>query len=184
MGSYVNAGLVRHSLHKQRVARTSPGVWRTARPCPSRFRSPTLTLLVFLGCSMALRDPLNRPMRTRMSGGVAGESGRPLPLCRFPRRPFRAVYRLALDSTQSNLPPPPNLSSRPNCPVFSLSRFMSDAPRTGGILATTPPEVSPCATLQSQLLQKLPTYNFQRTSSSCYTPPPVTPLLRFACAAP
>ena len=32
---------------------------------------------------MTLRDPLNRPMRTRMSGGVAGESGRPLPLCRF-----------------------------------------------------------------------------------------------------
>jgi hypothetical protein len=31
---------------------------------------------------MALRNPLNRPMRTRTSGGVAGESGRPLPLCR------------------------------------------------------------------------------------------------------
>ena len=30
---------------------------------------------------MALRNPLNRPMRTRMSVGVAGESGRPLPLC-------------------------------------------------------------------------------------------------------
>jgi RNA-directed DNA polymerase len=28
-------------------------------------------------------NPLNRPMRTRMSGGVAGASGRPLPLCRF-----------------------------------------------------------------------------------------------------
>ena len=27
---------------------------------------------------------LNRRMRTRMSGGVAGESGRPLPLCRLP----------------------------------------------------------------------------------------------------
>jgi hypothetical protein len=83
MGSYVNAGLVRHSLHKQRVARTVPGVWRTARPCPSCFRSPTSTLLVFLGCSLALRDPLNRPMRTRISGGVAGASGRPLPLCRL-----------------------------------------------------------------------------------------------------
>ena len=35
------------------------------------------------GCSMALRNPLNRPMRTRMSGGVAGVSGRPLPLCLF-----------------------------------------------------------------------------------------------------
>jgi len=32
---------------------------------------------------MALHNALNRPMRTRMSGGVAGESGRPLPLCRF-----------------------------------------------------------------------------------------------------
>jgi hypothetical protein len=72
-------GLVRHSLHKRRLVRTVPGVWRTARPCPSRFRFPTSTLLVFLGCSMTLRDPLNRPMRTRMSGGVAGESGRPLP---------------------------------------------------------------------------------------------------------
>src|ERR1039458_4877320 len=32
---------------------------------------------------MTLRNPLNRRMRTRMSGGVAGESGQPLPLCRF-----------------------------------------------------------------------------------------------------
>src|SRR5215472_289674 len=28
-------------------------------------------------------NPPNRRMRTRMYGGVAGESGRPLPLCRF-----------------------------------------------------------------------------------------------------
>ena len=83
-GSYANAGLVRNSLHKRRVVRTVPGGWRTARPCPSRFRSPTSTLSVFLGCSMALRNPLNRPMRTRMSGGVAGASGPPLPLCRLP----------------------------------------------------------------------------------------------------
>jgi hypothetical protein len=34
-----------------------------------------------------MRNPLNRPMRTRMSGGVAGESGRPLPLCRFYKSP-------------------------------------------------------------------------------------------------
>jgi flavin reductase (DIM6/NTAB) family NADH-FMN oxidoreductase RutF len=32
---------------------------------------------------MALRNPLNRPMRTRMSGGVARASGQPLPLCRL-----------------------------------------------------------------------------------------------------
>ncbi len=29
------------------------------------------------------RNPLNRRTRTRIYGGVAGESGRPLPLCRF-----------------------------------------------------------------------------------------------------
>ena len=40
---------------------------------------------------MALRDPLNRPMRTRMSGGVAGASGRPLPLCRFRVDNFESV---------------------------------------------------------------------------------------------
>jgi hypothetical protein len=34
-----------------------------------------LTLSGFLDYSMALRNPLNRRMRTRMSGGVAGESG-------------------------------------------------------------------------------------------------------------
>ena len=79
---YVNAGLLRHSLHKQRVGRTVHGGWRTARPCPSRFRSSASTLWVFLGCSRVLRSPLNRPMRTRMSGGAAEESER-LPLCRF-----------------------------------------------------------------------------------------------------
>jgi hypothetical protein len=42
-----------------------------------------LTLSAFLACAMTLRNPLNRRMRTRMSGGVAGESGQPLPLCRF-----------------------------------------------------------------------------------------------------
>jgi hypothetical protein len=34
-----------------------------------------LTLSVFLDSSMAKRNPLNRRMRTRMYGGVAGESG-------------------------------------------------------------------------------------------------------------
>jgi hypothetical protein len=32
---------------------------------------------------MTQRNPLNRRTRTRIYGGVAGESGRPLPLCRF-----------------------------------------------------------------------------------------------------
>jgi hypothetical protein len=31
--------------------------------------------LAFRACTMAMRNPLNRRMRTRMSGGVAGESG-------------------------------------------------------------------------------------------------------------
>ena len=33
---------------------------------------------------MVLRNLLNRRTRTRIYGGVAGESGRPLPLCRLP----------------------------------------------------------------------------------------------------
>jgi hypothetical protein len=56
---------------------------KTFRPSLSRFPLFTSIRLVFLGCSAATRNPLNRPMRTRMSGGVAGESGRPLPLCRL-----------------------------------------------------------------------------------------------------
>jgi hypothetical protein len=44
---------------------------------------PTLALSIFLDSSKGWRNPLNRPLRTRMSGGVAGESGRPLPLCRL-----------------------------------------------------------------------------------------------------
>jgi RNA-directed DNA polymerase len=78
-------GVGRTSLHQRRVVRTAPGGWRTARPCRSRFRSPTSTLSGFPDCSPATRNPLNRPMRTRTSGGVAGESGQPLPLCRFQR---------------------------------------------------------------------------------------------------
>jgi hypothetical protein len=79
------------------IVRTAPGGWRAALPCPSRFRSPTLTLLVFLGCSTALRNPLNRPMRTRMSGGVAGESGRTLPHAdtRRAERPLNSSFRFA-----------------------------------------------------------------------------------------
>ena len=61
---------------------------------------------------MTLRNPLNRRMRTRMSGGVAGESGRPLPLCRLfdDRKPtgetpallkHRSPYRCKLSSEVS-----------------------------------------------------------------------------------
>jgi RNA-directed DNA polymerase len=63
------------------------GPWRLANSplCNARYPSLTLTRSVFLDSSMALCNPLNRPMRTRMSGGVAGASGRPLPLCRLCR---------------------------------------------------------------------------------------------------
>jgi len=35
------------------------------------------------GTGVSEPNLLNRPMRTRMYGGVAGEDGRPSPLCRF-----------------------------------------------------------------------------------------------------
>jgi len=78
-----NLGSIRISPHKRRAVLTARGAWRIAPLCNALYRSLTLPLSVFLDFSMALRNPLNRPMRTRMSGGVAGESGRPLPLCRF-----------------------------------------------------------------------------------------------------
>ena len=52
----------------------------------------TSNRLDFLPCLTVQRNPLNRPMRTRMSGGVAGESGRPLPLCRFSRIPGLGLW--------------------------------------------------------------------------------------------
>src|ERR1039458_9847906 len=44
---------------------------------------PTLTSSGFRLWSCGRLNPPNRRMRTRMSGGVAGEAGRPVPLCRF-----------------------------------------------------------------------------------------------------
>ena len=78
------------SPHKRRAVLTTRGAWRIAPLCNAPYPSLTLTLSVFLAFSMALRNPLNRPMRTRMSGGVAGESGRPLPLCRSSRADWRS----------------------------------------------------------------------------------------------
>jgi Group II intron, maturase-specific domain len=52
----------------------------------SRYPMLTSPRLDFHPCLTVQRNPLNRPMRTRMSGGVAGESGRPLPLCRLSPR--------------------------------------------------------------------------------------------------
>ena len=52
-----------------------PGAWPTVPPCTSRRPPNTSTRLAFRACTLALRNPLNRRMRTRMSGGVAGEAG-------------------------------------------------------------------------------------------------------------
>jgi Group II intron, maturase-specific domain len=68
---------------KTQAVHTVLGVWRTVRRWPSPYPMLTSPRLGFLLCSMGQRNPLNRRMRTRMSGGVAGENGRPLPLCRL-----------------------------------------------------------------------------------------------------
>jgi RNA-directed DNA polymerase len=69
--------------HKRRAVLTARGDWRKAPLSNTRSLSLILTRLVFLDSSMTLRNPLNRRMRTRTYGGVAGEGGRPFPLCRF-----------------------------------------------------------------------------------------------------
>src|SRR5215472_2273728 len=47
--------------------------------------------------------PPNRRMRTRMYGGVAGESGRPFPLCRFAVKPTkRGVLERDLGDTTAS----------------------------------------------------------------------------------
>ena len=73
--SYVISGSAGTSPHKRRAAHTALGIWRTARPCLTRFLLLTSIRLVSLACSLAMRNPLNRRMRTRMSGGVAGADG-------------------------------------------------------------------------------------------------------------
>src|SRR6266487_7066468 len=74
------------SRHKPPAVPMAPGAWPTARPCSLHSRLLTSMLSVFLGCwTCSSSTELNRRMRTRMYGGVAGESGRPLPLCRFGR---------------------------------------------------------------------------------------------------
>jgi hypothetical protein len=47
---------------------------------------------------MAMRNSLNRRTRTRIYGGVAGEDGRPSPLCRFLDWNFELTAELALRS--------------------------------------------------------------------------------------
>jgi hypothetical protein len=71
--SDVNWGSVRISLRKRRAVLTALGDWRIAPRCNTHYPSLSLTLSVFLGCSMALRDPRNRPTRTACRVAWQGE---------------------------------------------------------------------------------------------------------------
>ena len=52
-------------------------------------------------------------MRTRMSGRVAGESGRPLPLCRFICMPlYREEERMKLMMDEASGRPPDSFETR------------------------------------------------------------------------
>src|SRR5216684_1747513 len=82
-GSYVISESVGTSPHKRRAAHTALGIWRTVPPSLSRFPLLTSIRLVFLGCSMPMRNPLNRRTRTRIYGGVAGADGLPSPYADF-----------------------------------------------------------------------------------------------------
>jgi RNA-directed DNA polymerase len=73
--SCVSSGSVGTSPPKRRVAPPALGIWRTARLWPSRFPSLISMRLVPHACSMAMRNPLNRRIRTRRYGGVAGADG-------------------------------------------------------------------------------------------------------------
>ena len=64
------------AIHSDRAAEVSSG--RSSRASDegiTRSPLPTLTHSIFLDSSTDWRNPLNRRMRTRISAGVAGESG-------------------------------------------------------------------------------------------------------------
>jgi hypothetical protein len=67
--------LVSNTYRPMRVAPTALGIWRTVRPCLTRFPSLTSIRWVSLACSMAMPNPLNRRTRTRLYGGAAGADG-------------------------------------------------------------------------------------------------------------
>jgi len=73
--SYTNGMSARPLPLKLLAVPTAHGVWLTARLGPLPFRLLASTLSVFRDCSRSSSTKLNRRMRTRMSGGVAGESG-------------------------------------------------------------------------------------------------------------
>jgi hypothetical protein len=64
----------RSSLLKRRAARTTRGGLRNLPACTSHCPMPVAHRLDFHPCLTVQRNPLNRPMRTRMSGGCAGKN--------------------------------------------------------------------------------------------------------------
>src|SRR5438552_6437891 len=115
------------SRHKPPAVPMGPGAWPTARPCSPHFRLLTSMLSVFLGCwTCSSSTELNRRMRTRMYGGVAGESGRPLPLCRFSR--LLLLRRVFLDRLLHHVV---ELSRNLRCVVLFFDRYTAPDERVG-----------------------------------------------------
>src|ERR1035437_5514154 len=77
-----------------------PGVWPTARPCSPHFRLLTSIRSVFLGCwTYSSSTELNRRMRTRMYGGVAGRVGDHSPYADLPAN--RKVIAMIVNMSDS-----------------------------------------------------------------------------------
>jgi RNA-directed DNA polymerase len=81
--NFANGGWAKTWRRKPPGVPTARGASPTRPPWPSLCRMLTLPSSVFRLWSCGQLNPPNRRMRTRMSGGVAGETGRPVPLCRL-----------------------------------------------------------------------------------------------------
>jgi hypothetical protein len=79
---------------------TARGASPTRPPWPSPCRMLPLPSSDFHPWSCGQLNPPNRRMRTRMSGGVAGEAGRPVPLCRLRQKAGSSSQR-CVQSLQS-----------------------------------------------------------------------------------
>ena len=76
MGSCASGTSALTSRLKPPAVPMDHGASPTVRPCRLRFRLLTSMRSVFLDCwTRSSSTELNRRMRTRMYGGVAGESG-------------------------------------------------------------------------------------------------------------
>jgi hypothetical protein len=81
--SFANGVWGRTWRRKLPAVLTARGASPTRPPRPSLCRMLTLSNSDSRLWSCGRLNPPNRRMRTRMSGGVAGEAGRPVPLCRW-----------------------------------------------------------------------------------------------------